>query len=159
MTRQVVSRRTMLKSILAAGGALGASAFLPEKWLKPLVRTGVLPVHAQTSGYLIRAYQGSGYIGAHVYTLVSDSLNVSEPMESPDKVSLPPSPGTPVSGVSVTASVTQNNGVTHISITSGNPQVTNVYGWAGFTIDPGDGGKLKFTATSGVSDELTINPS
>lgn len=44
-----VSRRNLLKALTAAGGSLAASLFLPGKWDKPLLRVGVLPVHAQTS--------------------------------------------------------------------------------------------------------------
>jgi len=47
--RKPVSRRTMLKLIAAAGGSTAASFALPGKWVKPFVRAGVLPVHAQTS--------------------------------------------------------------------------------------------------------------
>ena len=49
MTKKTITRRTLLKSILAGGTVVGASAFLPEKWVKPLVESGVLPVHAQVS--------------------------------------------------------------------------------------------------------------
>ena len=42
-----LSRRELLKALAAAGGALGAAAFLPGKWTKPLVEAGVLPAHAQ----------------------------------------------------------------------------------------------------------------
>lgn len=44
-----ITRRDMLKVMLAGGGGIAASAFLPGKWLKPFVTTGVLPVHAATS--------------------------------------------------------------------------------------------------------------
>ncbi len=44
-----ISRRTLLKVLVAAGGSVAASAIIPGKWTKPLVRVGVLPVHAQTS--------------------------------------------------------------------------------------------------------------
>jgi len=156
MTQQRISRRAMLKGILAAGGALGASAFLPEKWLKPMIKTGVLPVHAQTSiNYMITAFQGPGYLGAYVYIQASGVTESNDP-----QVSLPTCPGTPVNGVTVTASVVQNNGSVHISITSDNPQVTGndgSDGWVDFTVDPGDGGKLRFTAQSGVYDELTLS--
>jgi hypothetical protein len=42
-----LSRRELLKTLAAAGGALGASAFLPSEWTKPLVEAGVIPAHAQ----------------------------------------------------------------------------------------------------------------
>jgi hypothetical protein len=44
-----ISRRNALKTILAAAGGLGAAAFLPESWARPVVRTGILPAHAQAS--------------------------------------------------------------------------------------------------------------
>ncbi len=46
---KTVSRRDLLKGALATGGAIAASTLLPEKWIKPLIRGGVLPAHAQTS--------------------------------------------------------------------------------------------------------------
>lgn len=45
-----INRREMIKKgALAAGGALGAAAFLDGKWVKPVVKSGVLPVHAQAT--------------------------------------------------------------------------------------------------------------
>ena len=44
---QALSRRELLKVLTAAGSAIGAAAFLPAKWSKPLVEAGVLPAHAQ----------------------------------------------------------------------------------------------------------------
>ena len=44
-----ISRREILKVLAASGGALAAAAFLPVKWVKPLVQSGVLPAHAQSS--------------------------------------------------------------------------------------------------------------
>ena len=67
MTKQSMTRRELLKAALAAGTGLTAAAFLPEKWLKPMVQSGVLPVHAQTSGgngrIVGRAYFGQGKTG------------------------------------------------------------------------------------------------
>jgi len=49
-SQKSINRREMLKKgALAAGGAITAAAFLDGKWLKPIVKTGVLPVHAQAS--------------------------------------------------------------------------------------------------------------
>jgi len=47
---QTLSRRELLKVLAAAGGAVGAAAFVPAKWSKPLVEAGVLPAHAQGTG-------------------------------------------------------------------------------------------------------------
>jgi len=49
-SQKSINRREMLKKgALAAGGAITAAAFLDGKWVKPIVKTGVLPVHAQAS--------------------------------------------------------------------------------------------------------------
>jgi hypothetical protein len=44
-----VSRRQLLKALIATGGAITASTLLPAKWSKPIVEVGMLPVHAQIS--------------------------------------------------------------------------------------------------------------
>lgn len=44
-----LSRRRLLKALVAAGGATAALTALPGKWFKPVVEVGVLPAHAQTS--------------------------------------------------------------------------------------------------------------
>jgi hypothetical protein len=44
-----VTRKQFLKLLAAAGGATAAAAFLPGKWVKPIVKMGVLPAHAQSS--------------------------------------------------------------------------------------------------------------
>ena len=49
MAHKILNRRLFLKSIISAGGAITAAAFLPSKWIKPMVEIGVLPAHAQTS--------------------------------------------------------------------------------------------------------------
>ncbi len=47
---EVISRRTLLKGAGIASLGIGAFFVLPDKWTKPLVKVGVLPAHAQTSG-------------------------------------------------------------------------------------------------------------
>ena len=44
-----ITRRTLLKLLAAGGIGLGASAMLPGEWVKPAMKVGVLPVHAQSS--------------------------------------------------------------------------------------------------------------
>lgn len=48
MTKQI-SRRNLLKAVIAGSGGFVATSFIPEKWLKPVVKSGTLPVHAQAS--------------------------------------------------------------------------------------------------------------
>ncbi|HSM26012.1 MAG TPA: hypothetical protein VK856_14205 [Anaerolineaceae bacterium] len=44
-----ISRRDLLRAIVAGSGGFVATSFLPEKWLRPVVKSGVLPAHAQAS--------------------------------------------------------------------------------------------------------------
>ena len=44
-----ITRNQFLKILVAGGGASAVAAFLPGKWLKPIVKVGVLPVHAQST--------------------------------------------------------------------------------------------------------------
>ena len=48
-TPQRVSRRKLLQILAASGGAVAATALLPEEWVEPVVEVGVLPAHAQVS--------------------------------------------------------------------------------------------------------------
>jgi hypothetical protein len=43
------ARRKLLSSIVAGGGALGATKLLPSEWTTPLVESVLLPAHAQTT--------------------------------------------------------------------------------------------------------------
>lgn len=57
-----ISRRNALKTLLATAGGLGAAAFLPSRWVKPVVESGVLPVHAQSSSTNgVRGYTGDSW--------------------------------------------------------------------------------------------------
>lgn len=49
MTTTNKSRRTLLKSIAAGGGAVVAGKTLPDTWKKPVIDSVMLPAHAQTS--------------------------------------------------------------------------------------------------------------
>jgi hypothetical protein len=44
-----ITRRKLLKLIAAGGGALAGLTLLPDKWVKPVLGSGVLPVHAASS--------------------------------------------------------------------------------------------------------------
>jgi hypothetical protein len=103
------SRRKILKSIAAGGGAFIAGKSLPSTWIKPVVDSVVLPAHAQTStctiditwiitvtggtvnysedstyGYEITYYPGGGNAVAPLNVHYSSSVNRTE------SISLPP---------------------------------------------------------------------
>ncbi|MDO9084972.1 MAG: hypothetical protein Q7U53_02090 [Anaerolineaceae bacterium] len=114
-----MTRRDLLKAIVAGSGGIVAAGFLPEKWLKPVVKSGVLPVHAQASapqpttvpdqnyieGY---GYWGDGYLFADAFVSAVPFVypgavtNVQNPykLASPAKIPLPTDQ--PVEGVEVT---------------------------------------------------------
>ena len=46
MPEKIVTRRDLLKIVIAAGTSVSIAGFLPDKWIKPAVISGVLPVHA-----------------------------------------------------------------------------------------------------------------
>jgi hypothetical protein len=70
--KKMLTRRQALKTLLAATGAITAASFVPEKWVKPLVKTGVVPVHAQASIDLFQA---------EAVALDSDFLPMPNPYE------------------------------------------------------------------------------
>jgi hypothetical protein len=47
--KQSLSRRELLKLLVAASGAVAASSLLPNEWVKPRLGLGVLPAHAQST--------------------------------------------------------------------------------------------------------------
>jgi hypothetical protein len=49
LKKKTISRRQLLKTLIATGGAVTASTLLPGKWSRPVVEVGVLPAHAQAS--------------------------------------------------------------------------------------------------------------
>ena len=73
MTSEKISRRKALKTLAAAASGLGAAAFLPAKWMKPVIQSGVAPAHALTSGVkrTLEADNGAifGDSDAHVLTI------------------------------------------------------------------------------------------
>ena len=62
-----MTRRDLLKAIVAGSGGIVAAGFLPEKWLKPVVKSGVLPVHAQASAPTPGPTQTPDYIQGDYY--------------------------------------------------------------------------------------------
>jgi hypothetical protein len=70
MSDKQISRRELLKVLTAAAGGITATAFLPSGWIKPVVKSGVLPVHAQTSAASVACTQLSLFAAqGHVDTV------------------------------------------------------------------------------------------
>lgn len=72
MSKETTSRRQFIKALLAAGGGITAAAFLPNQWVKPLVNTGVLPVHAATS--VTYHLEGNTHDGRYVVSAVAGDV-------------------------------------------------------------------------------------
>lgn len=49
MVEVEAARRSLLKKIGVSGGALSVASALPDAWVKPVLNTAVLPVHAEMS--------------------------------------------------------------------------------------------------------------
>ena len=127
-------RRRLLK-LLAAGGTVATVSLLPGKWSSPVVKSGVLPAHAQvTPGqYIVQCSQGyeelfdEGFKGYVLEATATDTVL-----------------NQPVGGVQLTATITIGQFVE--SVTSG----TSAQGLATFTIWVPDnltasGATVKFT--------------
>jgi hypothetical protein len=54
--QQVLNRREALKALAALGGAAAAGALVPESWVKPVVKAGVVPAHAQSSNFIVQCH-------------------------------------------------------------------------------------------------------
>jgi hypothetical protein len=48
-----LARREALKVLAASAASLGAAAFLPSSWQKPVLQSGYLPAHAQSTFCLV----------------------------------------------------------------------------------------------------------
>lgn len=83
-TSKRLSRRDALKLIGAATGA-AVLANLPSKWTKPELVNGVLPAHAQTSGFSI--------IGCLVITALPQCTSPNNLVLSAQVQISPPTPG------------------------------------------------------------------
>lgn len=46
------ARRRLLRSLTASGGVMATSALLPREWVSPIVKSVILPAHAQTTGLI-----------------------------------------------------------------------------------------------------------
>jgi hypothetical protein len=68
-----MTRKQFVKLLIAAGGATTAAAMLPDKWIKPKIGLGVLPVHAASSN-------GPITIAIQQVTVMSFILTYSDPM-------------------------------------------------------------------------------
>jgi hypothetical protein len=76
MSPQNISRRQLLKSLLITTSGLTAVAFVPQKWIRPVVKAGVLPVHAATSKTTSYEMSINGTPTAGTGTFTIHNLNV-----------------------------------------------------------------------------------
>jgi hypothetical protein len=114
MPQKNITRRALLKAILAGSGGIAAASFLPEKWLKPVVQSGVLPVHAATSSlkYLIEAdFVNGGNIEVLAYVPGSTVMKSSRHLAAPAKIL-----GAPVPNILITMNYRTEGGGTLLNL-------------------------------------------
>ena len=135
-SQKPINRREMLKKgALAAGGAITAAAFLDEKWIKPIVKTGILPVHAQASCgiYTFNHFFETNFAGYHLgvnVVPVGPDGPISYEIIDTFNVTFNPGPGSTsgtLSGGTVTFPVSYS-----WSITGLNPTFTIQWTYDGF---------------------------
>ncbi|MGD9100542.1 MAG: hypothetical protein PVF45_08675 [Anaerolineae bacterium] len=147
--QETMSRRQLLKALIAAGGAVTASTVLPGKWSQPVVEVGVLPAHAQVTPmpsdtptpvpttYIINcdSLPGGGQIAGYI-----DDVAVDIDLYS----------GTgPLAGIQVTVTCNELPG-TAFSPTLPQTVATNANGRASF-------GRIDVTGTTGTTFFLSFS--
>lgn len=167
-----ISRRDLLKALIAGSGGIVAAGFVPEKWLKPVVKSGVLPVHAQASapdhnyvrgggdftGLLDEDYRiiAAAFVSTDDFSfpglLLVNEINPQK-LASPKKFT-PPQVDFPVEGEEVTLYI---NGQKYepLSDSDSNPKKTDEKGYVSWSIMH-RGAKNSFTDTKVVSQPTPI---
>lgn len=152
-----ISRRDLIKALIAGSGGIVAAGFVPEKWLKPVVKSGVLPVHAQASApdpdYIRGGYISGDWLIAFAFVSsqpIPEFLTDNNELSSIKKMGVP----YPVEGKDVTLFVDDVKEST---------KKTDEYGYVEWeldwdysnvnAIDPTKETKLKFVMVDG-SDEV-----
>ena len=142
----------MLKTMLAASGAITASAFLPGKWLKPVVQSGALPVHASAS--VLHFNVAPGHEGNYYYSQTNKGMinNLFVTVTQGGS-------GTPgISGVQVTLTSFQDRSsdnpsiygaVSNFDLTPPNSQTTDLNGAVGFGTLSGGSYYINFDVAGG----------
>lgn len=163
-----ITRRDMIKALIAGSGGIVAAGFVPEKWLKPVVKSGVLPAHAQASApqptqtpdYIRGGYIDGDWLLAYAY--VSSQPIPEFPTEnnslSSTKVQVV---SNPVVGKDVTLYIDDEIYVP-TGDTETNPKKTDADGYVGWelawdiqqitVIDPGKETSLKFVMEGGFDE-------
>ncbi len=137
-SQKPINRREMLKKgALATGAAITAAAFLDGKWLKPIVKTGILPGHAQASvcgeytfNHFFEANSGGEHLGVTVVPTGPDGPISYEIIDTFNVIFTP--------GVGSTGSGTLSGGTVtfpesySLSFTGPNPTMTIKWTYNGF---------------------------
>jgi hypothetical protein len=149
MVTKKITRREALKAMLASIGGVSAAAFLPAKWVKPVVESGVLPAHAATSGdkYLLDAQSGPGSIIVNAYYPV-DKITKSGHSHLAAPVKLL---GIPAAGKKITVINVEDGNPFHKSTDDtitpwiGDSERTDEFGEAVFAMDAGSHAQVRWT--------------
>jgi hypothetical protein len=141
MQPKPITRRTFIKTLSAGAGASTIIAFMPSHWLKPVVRTGVLPVHAATS--------------AACYTLSAQLFQASFSLTSVTLYSglLDPAP-TGITGKTLVSMSAVFNGDLVVTTIEGSASVTDNTGALTFSLD--GIARINFTGTVQPTSQITV---
>ena len=117
--KKTLSRRQLLKTLAATGGAVSASSLLPGKWVKPVVEVGLLPAHAQVTPTVTPTLTPTPTVEPLRYSVLCDStpgggdLNLTEGLIENIQPLLVVISGTgPVEGITATMTVSTLTGPT-----------------------------------------------
>lgn len=165
---KIISRRDLLKALIAGGGGIVAAGFIPQKWFKPVVKSGVLPAHAQASAPDHNYVRGGGDLSVFFerdYRIVAAAfvssadfsfpgihfVNDISPMKlaSPTRVTLP-KVDFPVEGEEVTLYI-DGQKYEPASDSDSNPKQTDANGYVSWSI-------MHREEKNGLTDTQIVSP-
>ena len=110
LEQTTIGRRALLKALAATGGAVAAVTLLPTEWTNPVIETGVLPVHAQTSPTAVPTAAPTNTPGpiAIITSCTALNANGNITIGPADTIAMSTSILPTISGIGLTRTITLN---------------------------------------------------